>query len=104
MTLNEARDEVVAACRERRTVIAKAEAVYLSYYDGEPRARHAVFTITIYPIPFRVFTGPDLEPLVAQAVAFVSQPPADPASDAPAACEPEPPSQQKPLTTGPDSQ
>ena len=88
MTLNEARDEVVAACRTRRSVVAKAKAWYYSYYGTEPRVRRSEFTINVFD-PLRTFHGPDLEPLVAQAVAFVSQPPADPASDAPAACEPE---------------
>ena len=85
MTLNEARDKVVAACKTRRSVKVQAEAWYWSHYDGVPRARRAEFTITIFPVPLRVFHGPDLGALVAQAVAFVSQP----SMDAPAECKAE---------------
>jgi len=86
MTLNEARDKVVAACKTRRSVVVQASAWFWDHCpDNHPKVRETQFVIKILPIPSRTFEGPNLEALVEQAVTYVSQP----SIDAPAECEPE---------------
>lgn len=90
MTLNEARDKIVAADPDNRTVFVTAECAFFNHYPPRsPEARQAYFTVTVHNdglAPIQSFGGTSLGPLVQRAIEYVT----DRASDESATATEEP--------------